>query len=99
MTNRTLFIQAATERKSHFLIDMSHELRTKIDAIIGFSEILQEQFCGELNDQQAEYVSYILTSGTDLLMSVNGLLEMAKTEVGEASLQLQSLPFTTGQIL
>ncbi|PON12768.1 hypothetical protein C2W62_37885 [Candidatus Entotheonella serta] len=85
-------LQSTTERKSHILTDMSHELRTKLDAIIGFSEILQEQFCGELNDQQAEYISYILTSGTDLLMGVNGLLEMVQIDIGEASLQLHPLP-------
>ncbi|WP_089935267.1 ATP-binding response regulator [Candidatus Entotheonella palauensis] len=84
-------LQSATERKSQLLTHMSHELRTKLDAIIGFSEILQEQFCGELNDRQAEYISYILSSGTDLLMGVNGLLEMAKIEIGEASLQRRTL--------
>ncbi len=85
-------LQSATERKSHLLTNMSHELRTKLDTIIGFSEVLQEQFCGKLNAQQAEYVNYILTSGTDLLMGVNGLLEMTKMEIGEATLQLRMLP-------
>lgn len=85
-------LQSASERKSQFLTDMSHELRTKLDAIIGFSEILQEQYYGELNAQQAEYISYILSSGTDLLMGVNGLLEMAKMEIGEVALELRPLP-------
>jgi signal transduction histidine kinase len=85
-------VRSATARKSHFLAQISHELRTKLDAIIGFSEVLQEQSSGVLNARQAEYLNYILASGTDLLTDVNSLLEMAHIEMSETTLQLRTLP-------
>ena len=62
-------IEAANRHKSEFLANMSHELRTPLNAIIGFSEVLQERYFGELNEKQAEYTDDILTSGRHLCLS------------------------------
>ncbi len=84
-------LQEATERESQLFTNMSHELRTKLDVIIGFSEVLQEQTCGELNDEQEEYVNYILTGGNQMLDLVNGLLDLAKIEAGKMEVRLEEL--------
>jgi signal transduction histidine kinase len=85
-------ILAATERKTRFFNNMSHELRTPLDAIIGFSEVLEEQAFGALNDKQREYVNYILTSGTHLLSLINDILDLAKLDAGMMDLQSEAFP-------
>jgi len=83
-------IEAANRHKSEFLANMSHELRTPLNAIIGFSEVLQEQLFGELNEKQAEYTSDILTSGQHLLALINEILDLSKVEAGRMELELAS---------
>ena len=81
-------IEAANRHKSEFLANMSHELRTPLNAIIGFSEVLQERYFGELNEKQAEYTDDILTSGRHLLSLINEILDLSKVEAGRMELEL-----------
>lgn len=85
-------LEEATRHKSEFLANMSHELRTPLNAIIGFSELLQDQTFGPLNDKQNRYIENILTSGKHLLALVNDVLDLAKVEAGKMELQLDRLP-------
>ncbi len=80
--------ERANQAKSAFLAAMSHELRTPLSAIIGFSQILQEQHFGELNEQQAEYVNDIEESGQHLLDLINDILDLSKIEAGKMTLNL-----------
>ena len=82
--------EAANKAKSEFLSSMSHELRTPLTAIIGFSQVLGEQYFGELNEKQAEYVKDILESGEHLLSLINDVLDLAKIEAGKAELELST---------
>jgi signal transduction histidine kinase len=81
-------IEAANRHKSEFLANMSHELRTPLNAIIGFSEVLQERYFGELNEKQAEYTDDILASGRHLLSLINEILDLSKVEAGRMELEL-----------
>jgi len=81
-----LQLERANLHKSQFLANMSHELRTPLNAIIGFSEVLQDQGFGELNDRQARYVANILSSGRHLLNLVNDVLDLSKVEAGKMEL-------------
>jgi signal transduction histidine kinase len=78
--------EVASKAKSSFLASMSHELRTPMNAIIGFSEVLREQYFGALNDKQAEYVTDILESGRHLLSLINDILDISKIEAGKMEL-------------
>ncbi|MFO7898162.1 MAG: ATP-binding protein [Planctomycetota bacterium] len=80
--------EQASRAKSEFLASMSHELRTPLSAVIGFSQILQEEHFGELNEQQAEYVDDILASGQHLLSLINDVLDLSKIEAGKMTLNL-----------
>jgi len=81
-------IQEATEAKSQFLANMSHELRTPLNAIIGFSEILEDQTFGELNEKQTRYINNVLVSGRHLLQLINDILDLSKVEAGKLELEL-----------
>ncbi|MBM3299647.1 MAG: response regulator, partial [Deltaproteobacteria bacterium] len=74
--------------KSEFLANMSHELRTPMNAIIGFSEILEDQVFGSLNETQLKYVKLVLSSGYHLLQLINDILDLAKVEAGKMPLRL-----------
>jgi two-component system cell cycle sensor histidine kinase PleC len=81
-----LAAQQANHAKSIFLASISHELRTPLNAVIGFSEVLQQQYYGALNEKQSEYVSDILRSGTHLLDLINDILDLSKAEAGKLEL-------------
>ncbi len=82
-------IQQASQLKSQFLAHMSHELRTPLNAVIGFSEILEDQTFGEINEKQTRYVGNILTSSRHLLALINDILDLAKVESGKMDLMLE----------
>ncbi|UCD11295.1 MAG: response regulator [Nitrospinaceae bacterium] len=80
-------LQEASRHESQFLSSMSHELRTPLNAIMGFTDLLQGQFFGKLNEKQLGYISQIEKSGRHLLDLINDLLDMAKIDAGATSVE------------
>ena len=76
-----------SKAKSDFLANMSHELRTPLNSILGFSEILQDELFGRLNEKQMEYIGDILSSGGHLLNLINDILDLAKVESGKLEIE------------
>jgi len=75
--------EAANRAKTMFLATMSHELRTPLNAIIGFSELIQREIYGPINQPKyREYVDDIYRSGRDLLAIINDILDLTKMEAG-----------------
>jgi PAS domain S-box-containing protein len=83
--------EMANRAKSEFLANMSHELRTPLNAIIGFSEVLDSEFFGQLNDRQKACAKDIHDSGKHLLDIVNAVLDMSKIEAGRYELNEEPL--------
>ena len=81
-------LEEVSRHKSEFLANMSHELRTPLNAIIGFSELLQQQSFGSLNERQVGYVDDVLDSGQHLLLLINDVLDLSKIEAGRMELEL-----------
>jgi PAS domain S-box-containing protein len=80
-------LEIANQHKSAFLANMSHELRTPLNAVIGFSEMLNARYFGELTEKQAEYVNDIHGSGKHLLSLINDILDLSKIEAGRMELE------------
>lgn len=76
----------ASQAKSEFLANMSHELRTPLNAIIGFSEMMNAEYFGPLNDKQKERIHDINLCGTHLLQLISDILEFSKGEAGKLEL-------------
>jgi|TARA_R100000501_G_scaffold13654_1_gene24861 signal transduction histidine kinase len=80
--------QAANEAKTDFLAKMSHELRTPLNAVIGFSELMVQDYQRERIDpaRHAGYARIISDSGQHLLSIVNDLLDLARIEARQMKL-------------
>jgi PAS domain S-box-containing protein len=79
-------LEHALRVKDEFLANMSHELRTPLNAIIGLTESLEEQTVGPLNEKQGQYIGTIHESGQHLLELINDILDLARIESGNGSL-------------
>lgn len=79
-TNRAL--AAADKLKSEFVANVSYQLRTPLSTIIGFAEILTNQYFGPLNDRQMDYAKTILEASRKLLALINTVLDLATIEAG-----------------
>ena len=81
-------LETVSRHKSEFVANMSHELRTPLNAVIGFSELLQQQSFGPLNERQQRYVDDVLDAGRHLLALINDILDLSKIEAGRMELEL-----------
>ncbi len=75
---------AANEAKSVFLASMSHDIRTPMNAIIGFTDLLEKH--ADNAERRNDYIQKIKTSGRYLLELLSNVLEMARIESGQADL-------------
>lgn len=79
--------KSANEAKSNFLANMSHDIRTPMNAIIGFATLLAKD--AENPDKVREYIRKIMFSGHHLLSLINDILDMSKIESGKTSLNIE----------
>lgn len=78
--------EAASSAKSSFMGRMSHEFRTPLNAILGFSEVIRDGFLGPLPPAYQQYGADIQRSGRHLLSLVDQILDIAEIEAGTAIL-------------
>jgi len=85
----------ASKAKSDFLANVSHELRTPLNSVLGFTEILQDQLFGPINEKQSEHLAFIYDSGKHLLNVINDILDVAKVESGKMEFEVTSFSLNT----
>lgn len=79
-----------SQAKSQFLTAMSHELKTPLNAIIGYSEMLYTEDSSGLTDEQRHYSSSINQAGHHLLGLIDDVLDLATIESGKVKLEFRS---------
>jgi len=82
LRERNEALETAGRLKSEFIANVSHELRTSLNAVIGFAEILANRYFGALNPRQLDYSQSILGSARLLLRLINDILDLATIEAG-----------------
>ena len=87
LNDKADFLQRASELKSHFLSNMSHEFRTPLNSILALSQILIDRMDGELTPEQEKQVVFMRRSAQDLTDLVNDLLDLAKVEAGKVTIR------------
>ncbi|MDX1453814.1 MAG: histidine kinase dimerization/phospho-acceptor domain-containing protein, partial [Oleiphilaceae bacterium] len=83
-----------SEAKSQFLSKLSHELRTPMNGLLGFSALLVES---RLSDEQREYAQTIQVSLESLLHVINDVLDLSRIESGD--LNITSIPFSLRSVV
>ena len=85
--------KSANEAKTRFLFNMSHDIRTPMNAIIGFSGLLEKNL--QNKEKAKEYLGKIRSSGNLLMTIINQILEIARIESGTTALQLKAEDINT----
>ena len=92
VTSANAATAAAMRSKWDTLAHLSHELRTPMNAILGFSEMMREQLFGPLGERYLAYSGSIHDSGRRTLDLIDTLLEVSRAEAGQLSLKESEVP-------
>ncbi len=84
-------LEKASRLKSEFLASMSHEVRTPINAMIGYTALVQEEIHGPLTDGQRDALNKVDAASKHLLALINDILDLSKIEAGRMSLELEEV--------
>jgi signal transduction histidine kinase/DNA-binding response OmpR family regulator len=90
LDERADYLRRASELKTKFLSNVSHEFRTPLNSIISLARMLMDKMDGELSSEQEKQVRYIESSARDLQEMVNDLLDLAKVEAGKIKIRVKT---------
>ncbi len=79
-------LEAAERLKTDFLANVSYQLRTPLSAIVGFADILANEYFGPLNERQKEYTGGMREAGERLVALINDILDLSTIEAGYMTL-------------
>lgn len=85
-------LREANQAKDRFLANVSHELRTPLNSIIGFTGVIRQGLAGPLTEEQARQLTMVDRSSRHLLSLINQVLDLARSEAGEHTLEITTFP-------
>jgi signal transduction histidine kinase len=88
-------LEIASQHKSQFVANMSHELRTPLAAMLGYAELMQEGIYEPLGEKSLAALTRIRSNGKHLLGLINTVLDIAKIESGQFTLNMQEFSMET----
>lgn len=91
LRDRNAALEAADQLKLDFLANVSYQLRTPLNAMMGFGEILSKQYFGPLNPRQMEYADGLLEAGQRLVGLIDAVLDLSTIEAGHMRLHRASV--------
>jgi len=89
LREKNIALEAAEKLKTDFLANVSYQLRTPLNTVMGFTEILSNQFFGPLNDKQIEYTTGIKEAGDNLIRLIDDILDLSTIEAGYLDLSIE----------
>ncbi|MDZ4655887.1 MAG: HAMP domain-containing sensor histidine kinase [Coriobacteriia bacterium] len=89
--------EEALEAQDHFMANMSHEFRTPLNAVIGFSQIVLSGLAGDINSEQRRQLEMVEQGGKRLLVLVDDVLDLANVKAGAA--QVCPREFTVRELI
>ena len=87
----------ANEAKSQFMATMSHELRTPLNAIVGYTDLLENEIAGPINEQQGKFLARLRLSAGHLLALITQVLDFERIEAGRDTVVMERADI--GQLL
>jgi CheY-like chemotaxis protein/CHASE3 domain sensor protein len=84
-------LQRASRYKSEFLANMSHELRTPLNSALILAKLLGDNPQGNLSPEQVKFAKAIYSSGNDLLVLINDILDISKVEAGKLDVVIEDV--------
>lgn len=85
---RNQILEDADRIKTRFVDHISYQLRNPLNTIIGFTEMLESEMVGALNDRQKDYAATVLTASNHLLDLVNDIIDLAAIDAGRLGLEM-----------
>jgi PAS domain S-box-containing protein len=89
LAQRNEQLALASRMKSEFLTRVSHEFRTPLNSVLGFSDLLAEESDGKLGEIYFDYVRHVQDGANHLLALVNDILDLSKIEAGRIELRYE----------